>query len=73
MKETGWNLYQKGVTVTGARLNDSLSHVFDVFEEVKADRATAQLDTDGELHFTKVKKYVTDNGVTHSFERYEGD
>lgn len=72
MKETGWTLYQKGITVTGARLNDSLPHVFDVLEEVKAERATAQVDTDGELHFTKLKKYVTDNGVTHSWGSYEG-
>lgn len=59
MKEKGFDKYLKGQTTTGKELSDSLPEVFTVMEDVKAEKATAQQDLYGELHFTKLPRWVS--------------
>lgn len=60
MKESGWELFKKGKTVSGIDFNDSVSleHYSDIFEEVKSERATAQFGLDREIYITKLPRFV---------------
>lgn len=73
MKETGFKLYQQGIMVSGEKLNDSLSHVQDILEDVKAERAIRQPDFWGEVWFKKVDRWVAEKRITYSIGRYEGE
>ena len=64
MKEKGFDLYKKGITVTGERLNDSLADVFTVLEDVKVERSVAQQDLWNDLHFTKLPKFIASEDPT---------